>query len=154
MQILQTTGLEADSLRLEITESLLMQDTQTTIKTLNQLKAIGCKLHLDDFGTGYSSLSYLHSLPIDALKIDRSFVKAIDSEGNNSEIVEAIVMMAKSLGLKVIAEGIETKAQLSKLQTLRCFYGQGYLFAKPLESKSLSTWFNTWSNCQASFFNN
>ena len=143
MQILQTTGLEADSLRLEITESLLMQDTQTTIKTLNQLKAIGCKLHLDDFGTGYSSLSYLHSLPIDALKIDRSFVKAIDSEGNNSEIVEAIVMMAKSLGLKVIAEGIETKIQLAKLQNLQCLYGQGYLFAKPLDPHALANWLTT-----------
>lgn len=142
-QILQTTGLEAHSLRLEITESLLMQDTQITIKTLNQLKALGCQLHLDDFGTGYSSLSYLHSLPIDALKIDRSFVKAIDSEGNNSEIVEAIVMMAKSLGLKVIAEGIETEAQLAKLQTLQCLYGQGYLFAKPLNSLALSKWLMT-----------
>lgn len=143
IQILQTTGLEANKLRLEITESLLMQDALITMETLNQIRALGCQLYLDDFGTGYSSLSYLHSLPLDALKIDRSFVRAIDSEGNNSEIVEAIVMMAKSLGLKVIAEGIETKAQLTKLQKLGCFYGQGYLFTKPLNSRALSNWLMT-----------
>ncbi|HEY9767990.1 MAG TPA: EAL domain-containing protein [Coleofasciculaceae cyanobacterium] len=154
VQILQTTGLEAYSLRLEITESLLMQDTQATMQTLTQLKALGCQLHLDDFGTGYSSLNYLHSLPIDALKIDRSFVEAIDSEGNNSEIVEAIVMMAKSLGLGVIAEGIETEAQLAKLQTLQCLYGQGYLFTKPLDARSLHTWLNSWANNRAFVFNN
>ena len=152
IQILQTTGLEAHSLQLEITESLLMDNTQATMETLRQLKALGCQLHLDDFGTGYSSLSYLHSLPIDVLKIDRSFVEAIDSEGNNSEMVEAIVMMAKSLGLKVIAEGIETKTQLAKLQTLQCLYGQGYLFAQPLDPRSLSTWLNNWADCRSSFF--
>ena len=140
IQILQITGLEAKNLRLEITESLLMQDTRITVETLNQIRVLGCQLHLDDFGTGYSSLSYLHSLPIDALKIDRSFVRAIDSEGNNSEIVEAIVMMAKSLGLKVIAEGIETETQLAKLQQLQCPYGQGYFFTEPLDARSLSNW--------------
>ena len=142
-QILQTTGLEPHSLQLEITESLLMQDVKTTMETLNHIKDLGCGLHLDDFGTGYSSLSYLHSLPIDALKIDRSFVRAIDLRGNNSEIVEAIVMMARSLGLKVVAEGIETPGQLAKLQTLQCFYGQGYLFTKPLSSSSLVQWLMT-----------
>lgn len=143
IQILQTTGLEPQSLQLEITESLLMQDVKITMETLRQLKALGCGLHLDDFGTGYSSLSYLHSLPIDALKIDRSFVQTIDDAGNNSEIVEAIVMMAKSLGLKVIAEGIETKPQLAKLQSLQCLYGQGYLFSKPLNPQSLFNWLIT-----------
>lgn len=143
IQILQTTGLEASCLQLEITESLLMEDPKTTMETLKQLKALGCQLHLDDFGTGYSSLNYLHRLPIDALKIDRSFVKAIDAKGNNSEIVEAIVMMAKSLGLKVIAEGIETETQLTKLQNLQCLYGQGYLFAKPLDPHSLCSWLSS-----------
>ncbi|MBE9045505.1 EAL domain-containing protein [Pleurocapsales cyanobacterium LEGE 10410] len=152
LQILQTTGLEAKNLQLEITESLLMEDPQTTMETLKQLKVLGCQLHLDDFGTGYSSLSYLHSLPIDALKIDRSFVEAIDSKGNNGEIVEAIVMMAKSLDLEVIAEGIETKAQLAKLQTLQCLYGQGYLFAKPLEPQSLYAWLNDWTDARSAFF--
>ncbi|MEN9871918.1 MAG: hypothetical protein RLZZ171_2910 [Cyanobacteriota bacterium] len=143
IQILQMTGLEPRSLQLEITESLLMQDVKITTETLRQIKILGCGLHLDDFGTGYSSLSYLHSLPIEVLKIDRSFVQAIDSEGNNSEIVEAIVMMAKSLGLKVIAEGIETKAQLAKLKNLQCLYGQGYLFSKPLNPRSLLNWLRT-----------
>ena len=140
IQILQTTGLEANSLRLEITESLLMQDTETTMEILNQIRALGCQLYLDDFGTGYSSLSYLHRLPIDALKIDRSFIQAIDSRGSNCEIVEAIVMMAKSLDLKVIAEGIETKIQLDKLRQLQCLYGQGYLYTKPLDPHSLANW--------------
>lgn len=142
LQILQTTGLEPHCLQIEITESLLMQDARTTMATLNQLKALGCQLHLDDFGTGYSSLSYLHSLPIDALKIDRSFVHAMDAQGNNSEIVEAIIMMAKSLGLKAIAEGIETEAQLARLQTLECLCGQGYLFARPLAPDSLGDYLN------------
>ena len=141
--IVQTTGLEPCCLQLEITESLLMQDIKITMETLEQLKALGFGLHLDDFGTGYSSLSYLHSLPIDTLKIDRSFVRAIDSEGNNSEIVEAIIMMAKSLGLKVVAEGIETQAQLATLKILQCFYGQGYLFTRPLNSHSLANWLVT-----------
>ena len=140
IEIVQKIGLEPSCLQLEITESLLMQDAKTTMETLKQLKILGFGLHLDDFGTGYSSLSYLHSLPIDTLKIDRSFVRAIDSYGNNSKIVEAIVMMAKSLGLKVIAEGIETQTQLAKLQNLQCFYGQGYLFTKPLNSHSLVNW--------------
>ena len=120
-----------------------MQDTQITMETLNQIRALGCQLYLDDFGTGYSSLSYLHRLPIDALKIDRSFVQAIDSEGNNSEIVEAIVVMAKSLGLQVIAEGIETEVQLTRLRHLKCLYGQGYLFTKPLDPRSLVNWLMT-----------
>jgi diguanylate cyclase (GGDEF)-like protein len=137
-QTLQTTGLEARNLQLEITETLLMENVIATQETLNQLKEMGCQLYLDDFGTGYSSLSYLHSLSLDALKIDRSFVKMIDAKGNNSELVEAIVMMAKSLNLKVVAEGIETEAQLDKLKTLQCPYGQGYLFAKPLDSQAIS----------------
>ena len=150
-QILQTTGLEAGCLQLEITESLLMQEPEVTMITLEQLKALGCQLHLDDFGTGYSSLSYLHSLPIDALKIDRSFVQRIDSQGNNSEIVEAIVVMAKSLGLKVIAEGIETETQLAKLQQLRCGCGQGYLFAKPLEPTAVANWLNNFADLPSTF---
>jgi diguanylate cyclase (GGDEF)-like protein len=142
LQILETTGLEAKSLRLEITESMLMDDIEATMNTLSQLKAIGIQLYLDDFGTGYSSLSYLHSLPIDALKIDRSFIKNIHQEGKNSKIVEAIVMMAKSLELKVIAEGIETPIQLAKLQELQCLYGQGYLFSPALNPQSLQLWLN------------
>ncbi|BAU66050.1 response regulator receiver modulated diguanylate cyclase/phosphodiesterase with PAS/PAC sensor [Stanieria sp. NIES-3757] len=142
LQILEATGLEAKSLKLEITESMLMDDIKATMKTLSRLKAVGIQLHLDDFGTGYSSLSYLHSLPIDALKIDRSFIKNIDQEGKNSKIVEAIVMMAKSLELKVIAEGIETPIQLAKLQKLQCPYGQGYLFSRPLSPQVLQSYLN------------
>ena len=149
-QILQTTGLKAENLRLEITESLLMENTKATMKIFTKLKALNCQLYLDDFGTGYSSLSYLHSLPIDVLKIDRSFVAAMSNDGNNTQIVEAIIMMAKSLGLRVIAEGIETEAQLKKLQDIQCFYGQGYLFAKPLDARSLFLLLNDKTNCKFS----
>ncbi|MGK7947750.1 MAG: EAL domain-containing protein [Xenococcaceae cyanobacterium] len=143
LQILETTGIAARSLRLEITESMLMDNIEVTMKSLSELKAIGIQLYLDDFGTGYSSLSYLHSLPIDALKIDRSFIKNIDREEKNSKIIKAIIMMAKSLELKVIAEGIETKMQQAKLQELQCLYGQGYLFSRPLSSQSLQLWLNS-----------
>ncbi|WP_052055502.1 EAL domain-containing protein [Myxosarcina sp. GI1] len=145
VQILETTGLAADSLRLEITESMLMDNTEATMKTLEQLRALGVQLDLDDFGTGYSSLSYLRSLPIDALKIDRSFVQNLDRKDKNNKIVEAIVMMAKSLGLKVIAEGIETEKQLAALRGLQCVYGQGYLFSCPLHHQSLKLWLDRWN---------
>ncbi|MGV2827942.1 putative bifunctional diguanylate cyclase/phosphodiesterase [Myxosarcina sp. GI1(2024)] len=144
VQVLETTGLAAESLRLEITESMLMDNTEATMKTLEQLRGLGVQLDLDDFGTGYSSLSYLRTLPIDALKIDRSFVQNLDSKDKNNKIVEAIVMMAKSLGLKVIAEGIETQKQLVKLRGLQCIYGQGYLFSRPLHHQSLKSWLEQW----------
>src|SRR4029079_6301947 len=102
-----------------------------TISVLNRLKAIGVQLSIDDFGTGYSSLSYLHRLPIDTLKIDRSFVYSVGEAGENSEILQTIISLAKNLKKKVIAEGIETESQLSLLQNLGCDYGQGYLIARP-----------------------
>ena len=124
--------IDPHSLKLEITESTAMENAEHTIRILNQLKEVGVRLSIDDFGTGYSSLSYLHRLPFDTLKIDRSFVTAVDEKGGGSEILRTIVSLAKNLKKKVIAEGIETDAQLELLEDLGCHYGQGYLMARPL----------------------
>lgn len=124
------------SLKLEITESAAMENAERTIGMLNRLKQLGVQLSIDDFGTGYSSLSYLHRLPIDTLKIDRSFVISVGESGENSEILQTIISLAKSLQKKVIAEGIETEAQLSLLQNLGCDYGQGYLLARPMTKEN------------------
>ncbi|MBV9215752.1 MAG: EAL domain-containing protein [Acidobacteria bacterium] len=128
---LENAGLEPRHLKLEITESAAMENAERTIDILNRLKTIGVQISIDDFGTGYSSLSYLHRLPFDTLKIDRSFVYSVGERGENSEILQTIISLAKNLKKKLIAEGIETEAQLHLLQDLGCDYGQGYLFARP-----------------------
>ncbi len=129
---LAVSGIPPSSLKLEITESAAMEDAEHTISVLNRLKNLGVQLSIDDFGTGYSSLSYLHRLPFDTLKIDRSFVYSVGESGENSEILQTIISLAKGLKKKVIAEGIETESQLSLLQNLGCDFGQGYLLARPL----------------------
>lgn len=128
---LAASRLDPQHLKLEITESAAMDNAESSIKLLNRLKDLGVRLSIDDFGTGYSSLSYLHRLPFDTLKIDRSFVYSVGESGENSEILQTIISLAKNLKKKLIAEGIETEAQLALLQRLGCDYGQGYLFAKP-----------------------
>ncbi len=133
LEIISDTNIEPDSLRLEITESQLMGDSQATIRTMNSLQKIGIKFSIDDFGTGYSSLSYLHRLPINFLKIDRSFVSQTPEHVKNREIVRTIISLAKNLNLKVIAEGIETIEQMQYLKSLDCEYGQGYLYSKPID---------------------
>ncbi|HEV2915366.1 MAG TPA: EAL domain-containing protein [Pyrinomonadaceae bacterium] len=133
-RVLKETGLDAGCLKLEITESVFMSSAESVTALLRRLKGIGVEIHLDDFGTGYSSLSYLHRFPIDVLKIDRSFVTRIGAEGENAEIARAIVTMAHSLGMKVVAEGIETESQFAELKSLSCEYGQGHLFSKPVEA--------------------
>ncbi len=120
------------ALKLEITESTLMQEVERTEQVFSELSATGVALHLDDFGTGYSSLTALHQLPVDALKIDRSFVASIVAVNRNDVIVRSTVALAHSLDLPVIAEGIEDPRQLRRLRTLGCEYGQGTLFSKPL----------------------
>ena len=125
------TGIAPSTLKLEITESTAMENAEHTINVLNKLKSIGVMLSIDDFGTGYSSLSYLHRLPFDTLKIDRSFVYNVGEHGENSEILQTIISLAKNLKMRVIAEGIETESQLAVLQNLGCDYGQGFLLAKP-----------------------
>ncbi|MEO8647935.1 MAG: bifunctional diguanylate cyclase/phosphodiesterase, partial [Acidobacteriota bacterium] len=129
--VLDATGIPANTLKLEITESSAMENAEHTIDVLNRLKELGVQLSIDDFGTGYSSLSYLQRLPFDTLKIDRSFVYSVGEAGENSEILQTIISLAKNLKMRVIAEGIETESQLAVLQNLGCDYGQGYLMSKP-----------------------
>ncbi len=133
---LEESGLAPECLKLEITESVAMESAEHTLNVLNKLKQIGVKLSMDDFGTGYSSLSILHKLPFDTLKIDRSFVYSVGENGENSEILQTIISLAKNLKMRVIAEGIETEVQLSLLQNLGCDYGQGYLLARPQTAES------------------
>ncbi|AFZ59080.1 EAL domain-containing protein [Anabaena cylindrica FACHB-243] len=136
----QSLNLHQITLKLEITESTLMNNTQTVIASLEEFRAAGIQISIDDFGTGYSSLSYLRDLPVDTLKIDRSFVSRIDRDEQNLGIVQAIITLAHTLGLDVIAEGVETVAQMKRLRSLGCKYGQGYLFSQPMPSSLLSQW--------------
>jgi diguanylate cyclase (GGDEF)-like protein len=128
---LENSRLPAGALKLEITESIAMENAEHTINVLNRLKKLGVQLSIDDFGTGYSSLSHLHRLPFDTLKIDRSFVSRVGENGENSEVLQTIISLAKNLKMRVIAEGIETESQLAVLRNLGCDFGQGYLLAKP-----------------------
>lgn len=129
---LSETGLPAECLELELTESILMEDAETTHGLLQALSEVGVKLAIDDFGTGYSSLSYLRQFPIDTLKIDRSFVTQIDNQVDESAIVSAVISMGKSLKLRVIAEGVETSEQYAFLLAQQCDEGQGYYFCRPI----------------------
>lgn len=130
---IRETGINPRSLNLEITETVVMEDAKRTIQKLKQLKDLGLRLSVDDFGTGYSSLSYLQKFPLDMLKVDRSFVTGIAQNTENFEIVRAIVLLAKSLDMTVVAEGVETESQLMLLTQLQCEYGQGFHFARPME---------------------
>jgi diguanylate cyclase (GGDEF)-like protein/PAS domain S-box-containing protein len=132
--ILQETGVKPHSVKLEITESVVMENIDTATDMLRQLRSLGVKLAIDDFGTGYSSLSYLHRFPIDTLKIDRSFVTRMSENNENTEIVRTIVVLAQNLGMDVVAEGVETNEQLVLLQKLGCENGQGYFFSKPVNA--------------------
>jgi diguanylate cyclase (GGDEF)-like protein/PAS domain S-box-containing protein len=129
--VLEQTGLSPGSLKLEITESTLMHNAESSTVMLNQLRALNVQLHIDDFGTGYSSLAYLNQFPIDALKIDKSFVSGLGVGEESLEIVRTIVTMAQTLGMDAVAEGIETTEQLLQLKALGCKYGQGFYFAAP-----------------------
>ena len=133
--ILHKTRLDPHSLRFEITESTIMRDVHSAM--LSRLRELNVQLHIDDFGTGYSSLSTLHRFPIDALKIDRAFVERLGADGENAELVQTIVTMAHNLGMDVIAEGVQTEAQIDYLRTLGCDYGQGHLFSEPLVGRKV-----------------
>ena len=128
---------------LELTESALMHNADDVLRTLDEIKALGVSLAIDDFGTGFSSLSYLRRFPIDRLKIDQSFVRDISSTPVNESIARAIVALARSLSLDIIAEGIETQAEKAVLEFMGCLEGQGYLFARPLPSEDFVAWFDS-----------
>ena len=135
---LDATRLPADRLELEITESVLLAEGEDVTRDLLAIRELGVGLVLDDFGTGYSSLSYLRRLPLDTIKIDRSFVNGIDGEDSNRPIVEAVIALAHALGIEVVAEGIETAGQLARLRDLVCDRGQGYLYARPQPPDALA----------------
>lgn len=142
-KILEETALSAHRLELEMTESMLMHNTDETLTMLNQLKHLGIKLSLDDFGTGYSSLSYLKRFPLDVLKIDQSFVRDITGDSNDAAIVAAIIAMARSLKLKVIAEGVENSDQFTHLKDQGCHGFQGYYFSEPLPGEEMTRLFQS-----------
>ena len=133
-EVLRETGLDPGSLKLEITENVIIENPEEAIAMLGRLKALGVRLYIDDFGTGYSSLSYLHRLPIDGLKIDRSFIMNMGENGENQQLVRTIMLLAHDLNITVIAEGVETAHQLSLIKAMHCEFGQGYLFSRPVDS--------------------
>lgn len=139
-ECIQEYNIEGNNLVFEITESAFIDDRIKVIATLNELREMGVQVHIDDFGTGYSSLSYLHSLPFDALKIDRSFINQMDTEDENAsiEIIQAIISLGKDLGKTVIAEGVESQHELEILSEMKCGYFQGYLIAKPMNKNDAS----------------
>jgi len=137
--VLAATGLAPELLRLEITESLAMRDAAATVATLVALRDLGVQIAIDDFGTGYSSLAYLKRLPVDTLKIDKAFVDGLGSDAGDTAIAAAIVALGHTLGLRVIAEGVETAAQAAALRDLGCDFAQGYHFARPLPATEVGT---------------
>jgi diguanylate cyclase (GGDEF)-like protein len=141
IRVLQETGLNANALELELTESSIMKNAESAVKTLGELKAMGINISVDDFGTGFSSLGYLKRLPIDILKIDKSFVCDVTTNPDDAALVMAIITLAHNLRLKVIAEGVETEEQLRFLHLLRCDEWQGYLFSKPLPAAAFAELF-------------
>ena len=138
LNVLEETGLDPELLELEITESVTMDNPEHAAELLRKLKALGIKLAIDDFGTGYSSLSYLKRFPIDNVKIDRSFIKDIPHDGDDVAITQAVIAMAHSLGLKVIAEGVESEEHVTFLRDHRCEEAQGYLFGAPMSAEDFT----------------
>jgi EAL domain-containing protein (putative c-di-GMP-specific phosphodiesterase class I) len=134
---MKETGLDPDYLELEVTESVAMEDAEQTVDTLDTLKKIGVRMSIDDFGKGHSSLSYLKRLPVHRLKIDQSFVRNLTSDRNDAAITQAVIALAKKMGLKVIAEGVETEQQRALLARYGCKEIQGYLIARPSSASDL-----------------
>jgi EAL domain-containing protein (putative c-di-GMP-specific phosphodiesterase class I) len=134
---LEESCLPANRLELELTESMLISDTDAVLATVKRLKQLGVSLSIDDFGTGYSSLSYLKRFEVDKLKIDQSFVRDLSSDPEDAAIVRAIIQMASSLGLTTIAEGVETKTVLDLLHDFDCDEAQGYFFARPMPAAQI-----------------
>jgi EAL domain-containing protein (putative c-di-GMP-specific phosphodiesterase class I) len=135
---LADSGLEPDRLMLEVTENVLVDDASGAVERLDELRALGVRIALDDFGTGYSSLGYVRRFPLDALKIDRSFVERIAQGDGDSALVRTIASLAEQLGLRLVAEGVEREEQVAALQALSCELGQGFLFARPLEGHAVA----------------
>ena len=141
--ILEDTGLAPRQLQLEITESAIIGQQHPALQTIAELRGLGVRIHLDDFGTGYSSLSYLARLPIEGLKIDQRFVQGIERNPSDETITQAIIALARSLGLRCVGEGVETRPQLEFLRRHGCESAQGFLVCPPLEAEELRAWWTT-----------
>jgi EAL domain-containing protein (putative c-di-GMP-specific phosphodiesterase class I) len=139
-RMLADAGLPGEALELEITESAITESPDEAIVTLRGLKALGLRIAIDDFGTGYSSLAALKRFPIDTLKIDRSFIAGLGDDADDREIVTAIIAMGRNMGMAVMAEGVETRAQRDFLRNHGCDFAQGYLFARPLPAAAAAGW--------------
>jgi EAL domain-containing protein (putative c-di-GMP-specific phosphodiesterase class I) len=142
-QILLECDFPPQALRLEVTESVILDNIESAATILSRLKSLGVQLSLDDFGTGYSSLSYLHRLPLDTLKVDRSFVARMGGKDDNTEIVRAIVTLARNMKMAVIAEGVETTEQARILRELNCDYAQGFYFSRPVPAEEAAKFLET-----------
>jgi len=138
-QVLWATGVRADCLKLEITESLLIENKHSASEIFRRLREIGVQFQIDDFGTGYSSLSYLQRYPVHTIKIDKSFIDEMKTGGKGAELIRTIVQMAKELGMDTIAEGVETEEQLQSLRNLRCDYVQGFKLSQPVDSAAITS---------------
>ena len=136
--VLNEVELSPEYLHLELTENLIIKNTDLTLKTMKELKGLGIKIAIDDFGTGYSSLGYLKNLPIDTLKIDKSFVQDMTNDDDNAAITSTIITLAQNLNLNVIAEGVETKQQAEFLSARDCYLMQGYYFSRPMKAEDIT----------------
>jgi EAL domain-containing protein (putative c-di-GMP-specific phosphodiesterase class I) len=145
-EALQSSGLDAPALTIEITETTLMRDAEQTIRRLSAVKALGVRIAIDDFGTGYSSLTHVQKFPIDALKIDRSFITGLKDNKEGEALIHTLVQLGKALSIETVAEGIELQQELSLLQGERCDSGQGFLFAKPLDLAATDEFLMSWAN--------
>jgi diguanylate cyclase len=137
-ELLEKTGVEPSRLAVEVTETALMTDLKTPVDELRRLRELGVRVMLDDFGTGFSSLTYLRQLPLDAIKLDRSFVSQLDHSAADRQIVGAVIQLSKAMGMSAIAEGVETEAQLTCLRELGCHFAQGYYFARPMPAGQIT----------------
>ena len=150
---IESSGIDPDRLWLEITESALMREADEAVVVLQEFRNLGIHVEIDDFGTGYSSLSYLQRFPVECLKIDRSFVDELDRRSDNAAIVRAIIGLGNSLGLSIIAEGVERRSQTEKLQALGCNLAQGFLYGRPLPARLLAPFpaddLSSWSQLSA-----
>ncbi|MEQ1924294.1 MAG: EAL domain-containing protein, partial [Pyrinomonadaceae bacterium] len=144
--VLIDARITTTQLKLEVTESTVMEHSERSLKVLNDLDKLGVSLSTDDFGTGYSSLSYLQKFPFERLKIDRSFINIMDDDEKSGAIVKTILMLGENLGLEVVAEGLETAVQLDKLRELGCTKGQGYLFSRPIDREAAEEFLESGGN--------
>jgi len=143
--ILSTSGLAPDRLELEITERVFMENSERTLAILHQLKSLGVRIAMDDFGTGYSSLSYLRSFPFDKIKVDRTFISSVVEGVEHAAIVQAVVSLARALGMRTIAEGVETRDQQNAILALGCDEAQGYLFSAPVPVEQVPEILASWA---------